>query len=323
MFEALSSFSFGGYGFWDILPFILIVLGALYIDLTSHKEDKPISIKNASIWSCVWILVSLGFAGFIGAVHGTEKASLYLSGYFLEKSLSVDNLFVFMAIFASFGIKDKFQHRVLYFGILGAIVLRFLFIAFGTGLAMMSDYVLLLFGGIVLYSAYAMWRESNNDKEDDIDYTQHVVVKWFGKIWPVHTKLDGHNFFTVQNGIKMITPLFLCLGVIEVSDVMFAFDSVPAVISITQDPYLVYTSNIFAILGLRSMFFLLSAAKQYLCHLEKGVIGILVFVGFKMIAGFFGYHVSPNVSLTIVLGGLALSMIASFIFPENKEVQTA
>jgi tellurite resistance protein TerC len=223
-----------------------------------------------------------------------------------------------MAIFSSFAIKEKYQHRVLYFGILSAIILRFLFIGFGTGLAMMSEYVLLFFGLIVLYSAYAMLVDSTKDKDDDIDYTKHFMVRWIGKIFPVYPSVDNHNFFTVQNGVRMATPLFLCLGVIEVSDVLFAFDSVPAVISITQDPFLVYTSNIFAILGLRSMYFVLAAAKNVLCHLEKAVIGILVFIGLKMMAGFCGIHISAVISLAVVLGGLTLGIVASYIFPEKE-----
>lgn len=310
---------FSGYSLWEIIPFLVIVFGALWIDLKAHKDDAPISMKNASIWSAIWVAVSLGFAAFIWNGHGAEKASLFLSGYLLEKSLSVDNLFVFMAIFASFKIKDIFQHRILYFGIIGALILRFLFIGFGTGLAMMSHWVLLAFGILVLYSAYAMWKGSNDDGKDDIDYTQNWAVKWVNKFFPVYPSVDNHNFFTVQNGVRMVTPLFLCLVAVEVSDVMFAFDSVPAVIAITQDPFLVYTSNIFAILGLRSMYFLLAAAKRYLCHLETAVIGILVFIGGKMIASFAGFHISPNISLVVVLLSLIAGVGGSMLFPEREE----
>lgn len=309
----------GGFSMWEVIPFVVIVLGALWIDLKSHKADEPISLKNASIWSAIWVGVSLAFAGFIFVNHGSEKSSLFLSGYLLEKSLSVDNLFVFMAIFASFSIKDKFQHRILYFGIIGALLLRFLFIGFGTGLAMMSEYVLLAFGFIVLWSAYAMWKGSNGDDSDDVDYTHHWALKYVSKVWPCYHKIDNHDFFTVKNGVRMVTPLFLCLVVVEISDVVFAFDSVPAVIAITKDPFLVYTSNIFAILGLRSMFFLLVAAKQYICHLEKAVICILVFIGSKMIASFAGYHITANTSLLVVLVALVLGIAASFIWPEKED----
>jgi tellurite resistance protein TerC len=311
--------SLGGYSLWEIFPFMAIVLGALWVDLKAHNADKPVSIKNAIVWSSIWVTISLGFAGFIGLVHGSEKASLFLSGYLLEKSLSVDNLFVFMAIFASFGIKQAYQHRILYFGIIGALVLRFLFIGFGTGLAMLSPYVLLIFGLIVLWSAYAMWKGSNDDDKEEVDYTKHWAVRFANKFWPTYPKVENHNFFTVQNGVKMITPLFLALCVVEISDVVFAFDSVPAVIAITQDPFLVYTSNIFAILGLRSMYFVLEAANKYLVHLEKAVIAILVFIGGKMIVSFAGFHISANASLAIVLGALALGIIASFVLPKKEE----
>jgi tellurite resistance protein TerC len=248
------------------------------------------------------------------------RTSLFLSGYFLEKSLSVDNLFVFMAIFASFKVADIYQHRVLYFGIIGAIILRFVFIALGTSLLFLGKWVLVAFALFVLWSAYAMWKNSNGDDGDDEDYTNHWSVKYTSKLLPVWTKLDGHNFFTLQNGKRYITPLFLCLVCMEVADVMFAFDSVPAVITITQDPFLVYASNIFAILGLRSMYFMLASAKRFLCHLEKSVIVILGFIGIKMLLDVSGvFHISPNVSLLVVLGLLTVGVLSSLVFPEKAE----
>lgn len=323
----------------EVLGFVTIVALALGIDLKSHKEDKPITTKNALLWSCVWVAVSLAFAGYIGLTHGSEDASMFLSGYFLEKSLSVDNLFVFMAIFASFGISDKYQHRILYYGIFGAIVLRIIFVGFGAALAALSHWVLVGFGLIVLYSAYAMWK-GKEDKE--VDYSKHAVIQYTTKFFTfewtkylvgkknaakisdkfkfgVHPAIDNHDFFTKKNGVWMMTPLFLCLVVVELSDVIFAVDSVPAVIAITQDQFLVITSNIFAILGLRSLYFLLADAKQCLCHLEKAVIAILGFIGIKMIATVAGFHISPNISLGIVLGTLTLGVAASFLFPEKAE----
>ena len=310
-----------GYSPWEVIPFIVIVFGALWIDLRAHNKDEPVSLKNAATWSLIWVAVSVGFSFYIYRNHGLEKAVLFLSGYLLEKSLSVDNLFVFMAIFASFGIKDEFQHRILYFGIIGALILRFVFVAAGASLLLLGKWVLLAFGLLVLWSAWQMFKSSREDKDEIEDYTDHWSVRIAKKFFRVHPFRSGHSFFTTKEDKLHVTPLFLCLVAVEVSDVMFAFDSVPAVIAITQEPFLVYTSNIFAILGLRSMYFLLSAAKRYLCHLEKAVICILFFIGVKMIAGFFGFHISANISLLIVLLGLTAGVIASVVFPEEAELQ--
>lgn len=324
MFEQICNSALQGYSPWEVIPFLVIVFFALWIDLYAHKKDEPVSLKNATIWSIVWVLVSLSFAAFIFKQHGSEKASLFLSGYLLEKSLSVDNLFVFMAIFASFSIKDALQHRILYFGILGAIVLRFVFIAAGTSLLLLGKWVLAVFGIFVLYSAWQMYKSSDSEKDEIDDYTDHWSVRIAKNIFRVHPHKDGHNFFTTIDNKLHVTPLFLCLIAVEISDVMFAFDSVPAVIAITQDPFLVYTSNIFAILGLRSMYFLLSAAKRYLCYLEKAVIAILVFIGVKMLLSFsesyHGFHISANASLAVVMTFLLLGLVISVLFPE-KEIE--
>lgn len=321
MYEQICNTVLKGYSPWEVIPFIVIVFGALWIDLYAHKKDEPVSLKNAVAWSIIWVLVSIGFAGYIYQNHGTEKASLFLSGYLLEKSLSVDNLFVFMAIFASFAVKDEYQHRILYFGILGALVLRFIFVAAGTSLLLFGEWVLLLFGALVLWSAWQMYKSGGDAGEEIEDYTDHWSVRIAKKFFRVHPHRVGHKFFTSQNSQLHVTPLFLCLVAVEISDVMFAFDSVPAVIAITQEPFLVYTSNIFAILGLRSMYFLLAAAKRYLCHLEKAVIGILVFIGVKMIVGFFGFHISPNISLVVVLLALTIGVVASIVYPEPEEME--
>jgi len=323
MFDQICNTALKGYSPWEVIPFLIIVFVALAIDLKAHGKDEPVSLKNATVWSIIWVMVSFGFAAFIMKEHGTEKASLFLSGYLLEKSLSVDNLFVFMAIFASFGIKDEYQHRILYFGILGAIVLRFLFVAAGTSLLLLGEWVLAVFGIFVLWSAWKMYSAGGNDDDEIEDYTDHWSVRMTKNFFPIHPHRVGHNFFTTKDAKLHATPLFLCLVAVEISDVMFAFDSVPAVIAITQEPFLVYTSNIFAILGLRSMYFLLAAAKRYLCHLEKAVIAILVFIGIKMLLGvsesLHGIHISANASLVVVMGLLTLGMASSVIFPEKSK----
>lgn len=328
------------YSGWHLVVFLLGVVICLWVDLHAHKADKPISMRNALIWSLLWISLAMLFAIYVGVSHGVGDASLFLSGYFLEKSLSVDNLFVMMAIFSSFAVKDAYQHRVLYYGIIGALVLRMVFIAAGTSLIeLLGVYAMTAFGLFVLWSAWKMWQQSSAEEQEIVDYSKHWAVSFTRKFLPVHNQMDGHKFFIkVPNEAgKLIwkaTPLFLCLIVIEMSDVMFAFDSVPAVIAITQDPFLVYTSNIFAILGLRSLYFLLAGAKKYLCHLEKSVIIILIYIGLKMLlqasemTSFEGLrhfaekvHPSPLVSLFVVLGLLVAGIVASIIWPEKREQQ--
>ncbi|MDR2727080.1 MAG: TerC/Alx family metal homeostasis membrane protein, partial [Deltaproteobacteria bacterium] len=218
-----------------------------------------------------------------------------------------------------------YQHRVLYYGILGALVLRLVFVSVGTSvLALFGAYALAGFGLFVLWSAWKMWQQMGEDTEEIEDYTNHWAVSLTRRFLPVHNRLEGHDFFTrVQEGGKSVqkaTPLLLCLVVVEFSDVMFAFDSVPAVIAITRDPFLVYTSNIFAILGLRSLYFLLAAAKRYLRHLEKAVIAILVYIGLKMLLDVAGViHLSPMLSLCVVLGFLAAGVAASLLLPGRSE----
>lgn len=314
----------------ELFVFIGLVVGCLWVDLHAHKTDEPITARNAAIWSLIWVALAFGFAGYIGITFNAEQAQLFIAGYLLEKSLSIDNLFVIMAIFGSFSIKDEMQHRVLYYGIIGAMIMRLIFVAAGSSLvAMFGPYALASFGIFVIWTAWKMWQAQGNAHVEVEDYSTHWSVRWTQKFMPVHPHLAGNNFFIKDpvetNGVSKLvwkaTPLFLCLVVVEISDVMFAFDSVPAILAITPDPFLVYTSNIFAILGLRSMYFLLAAAKRYLRHLEKAVIVILAFIGFKMLLDVAGVvHVKPMISLSVVVLLLALGVLASFI-PEKQKAE--
>ena len=311
----------------SVAIFLVAIFLFLIIDLKTHKEDEPITLKNAAIWSAIWVGVGIGFAGYVYYHWGLEYMSLYLAGYFLEKSLAVDNLFVFMAIFSSFSVAEKYWHRILYYGILGAIILRFIFIAAGTSLLFLGEWVLGAFGIFVLWTAWKMWENMRAGEQEITDYTNHWSVRYTKRFIPVYPRVESHDFFSKQGGVWQATPLFLCLVCIEVADVMFAFDSVPAIIAITQVPFLVYTSNIFAILGLRSLFFLLAAAKRILIHLEKAVIAILAYIGIKMLLMVFNVvHVPAMVSLGVVLGGLAIGVLASLLFPgktaESPEPET-
>ena len=319
-----------------VVIFVVVVFASLFLDLYAHKKDEDITLKSACAWTIFWILLSVAFGLYLYFHHSAEMASLFFTGYVLEKVLSVDNLFVIMAIFSWFSVPEKYRHRVLYWGVLGAIVFRGIFVAIGTELLSFGPYMELVFAALVGYTAVMMLKK-RSETEEIKDYSNHIAVRMVRKIFPVWPRIKGHDFFVKSSWaeeesrkeiIKLdglgrkaayaVTPLFVCLAVIEVSDVMFAFDSVPAVLAITPDPFIVYTSNIFAILGLRSMFFLLAAAKRYLRHLEKSVIAILAFIGIKMLLDVTGViHLPAMISLSVVVGFLALGILASFL-PEKK-----
>lgn len=326
-----------GFPIETIIVFFGVIALSVYLDLFAHRNSKEISVKDAALWSIFWIGLALCFYVYLWVRFDAEWADLYLAGYVLEKSLSIDNLMVFVAIFASFGITGKLQHRILYWGIIGALIFRGLFVGIGTWLFALAPWVGFFFAAFVIWSAWKMLK-SGNDEEEIEDYSNHWSVHLTGKLMPIYTKLFGERFFvkhsemnaeqiasTTRQGLKYVTPAFLCLMAIETSDVAFAFDSVPAVIAVTQEPLLVYASMIFAILGLRSLYFILVALTKYLVHLEKAVIVLLFFIAAKIVLQSFnhwidtGFHISPNTSLFIVLGVLAIGVIASFIFPEKEE----
>ena len=328
-----------GFPLETIVVFFGVVALSVYLDLFAHKKSTEISLADAARWSIFWVALALAFYAYLWWHFGKNWADLYLAGYALEKSLSVDNLMVFMAIFASFSIRGILQHRILYYGIIGALVFRAIFVVIGAGLFQASPWVGFVFAAFVIWSAVKMLQSSGDDDDEIEDYSNHWSVRLTGKLMPVYTRLHLNHFFvrhheldqladntaaTTRRGLLYATPAFLCLMAIETSDIAFAFDSVPAVIAITQEPLLVYASMIFAILGLRSLYFVLAALTKYLCHLEKAVICLLFFIGGKMILQSYnhaiadtGIHISPGVSLTVVLGLLFLGIAASFVFPEK------
>ncbi|VWD11092.1 tellurium resistance protein TerC [Burkholderia lata] len=324
--------------------FVGLALAALLLDMVTHRDDKPITLARASIWSIFWVVISLAFAGFLYVQHGAEVASLFLTGYALEKVLSVDNLFVFMAIFAWFKVPDGLRHRILHWGIIGAIVFRGVFVVIGTGLLAFGPWVEIVFALIVAWTAVMMLKGGDDDDEAK-DYSQHLACRFAKKLFPVWPRLHGHNFFVSRKkleaevrtaerdmslaakGSLFATPLFLCLVVIEVSDVLFAFDSVPAVIAVSREPLIVYSAMLFAILGLRTLYFVLEALKRYVVHLEKSVVVLLFFIAAKLGLNatdhlfHHGISISPNTSLLIVLVVLAIGILASVIFPNKEETQ--
>lgn len=325
-----------------IAVFVGLAIIALAIDLLTHNKDKPVTLANASMWSIFWVMISMAFAGYLYAVHGPETASLFVTGYALEKVLSVDNLFVFMAIFAWFKIPDGLRHRVLYWGIIGAIVFRGIFVAIGTGLLAFGPWVEIIFAAIVAWTAVMMLRAGGDD-EEEVDYSQHIAYRYGSKMFPAWPKLHGHDFFVkrsvlqeelkkpenksmtlAQKGMWFSTPLFLCVVVVEISDILFAFDSVPAVIAVSKEPLIVYSAMMFAILGLRTMYFVLEALKRFLVHLEKSVIALLFFIAGKLALNatnhlfHHGYSIDPNTSLAVVMVVLALGIAASVLFPGDE-----
>ncbi|MDR2187666.1 MAG: TerC/Alx family metal homeostasis membrane protein [Azonexus sp.] len=328
-----------GFPIETIVIFFAVIAASVYLDLVAHRNATEISVGNATKWFIFWIVLALLFYVYLWLRFSKGWADLYLTGFVLEKSLSVDNLMVFMAIFASFGIKGGLQHRILYWGILGALVFRAIFVAIGTSLFLASPYIGFLFAAFVIWSAVKML-QSGSEGEEIEDYSDHWSVRLTRKLMPIYTRLHQQRFImrhdeiiaqdalnaVTRNGVRYATPALLCLMAIETSDIAFAFDSVPAVIAVTQEPLLVYAAMIFAILGLRSLYFVLAALTKYLVHLEKAVICLLFFIGAKMALqswnhtiGDTGFDLSPGTSLLIVLGVLAAGVVASLIFPEKPE----
>lgn len=326
-----------------VAVFVALSIIALLIDLFAHRSDKPISLKSATLWSIFWVAISLGFAVFLYIHHNTEIATLFITGYALEKVLSVDNLFVIMAIFAWFKIPEIYRHRILYLGVIGAIVFRGIFVAIGTQLLALGPWVEMIFAIIVAFTAIMMLK--NKDSEDEMkDYSDHLANRLVRKVFPVFPRIVGHRLFlsskvvaeelkkpensqlkiTVKKGAIYATPLLLCVAVIELSDLMFAFDSVPAIIAVSREPLIVYSAMMFAILGLRTLYFVLEALRKYLVHLEKSVIFLLFFVAFKLGLNAanhlwdIGFEIKPTWSLYVVLIALAIGILASFIFPKKE-----
>ena len=304
--------------------FMVFVVVMLMLDLfVFHKKDKVVSVKEAAIWTGIWVSLAMGFAVlvyFFGdwmmppaegmtdlAAYRKEMMEEFLAGYFLEESLSIDNIFVMIMIFVSFGIKHEYYHRVLFWGIFGAIVLRFIFIFALGALVTEFSWLLAIFGAILIYSGIKMFLDKGDEQ---VDTENHPVVKFASKHFPVTRESHGHDFFHLGK----MTPLFLVLLVIEFSDIIFAVDSIPAVFSVTKNPVIVYTSNIFAIMGLRSLFFLLSDVADRFWLLHYGLGALLTFIGVKMIGGeFFGWHIPTLASLAVIIGILVVSVMLSVL----------
>ena len=298
------------------LGFNLSVLLLLALDLgLFHRKDSVVTPKQAGIWTVVWITLSLLFCGGLWYTgFWTQAESLqWVTAYVIEYSLSVDNLFVFLMVFAYFRVAPEHQHRVLFWGIMGAFVMRAVLILAGTALVSRFHWLIYLFGAFLVFTAVKM---AFSKDEEDADPEQQFVVRLARRLLPVAQAGQGSRFFVQEDGRRKVTPLFLVLLVVEATDLLFALDSIPAVLGISQDPFIVYTSNVCAILGLRSLFFVVASLMDKFHFLKMGLAAILGFVGMKMLITFFDIHVPISLSLAVIGGVLLASILASVIWPK-------
>ena len=303
---------------WAWILFYVLVLVILVIDLKSFgkKGQHEVSVSEALKMTAVWIGVSLIFCGGIWLYEGDEKAMEFLAGYLIEKSLSMDNLFVFLMLFSFFGVQRKYQHEVLFWGIFGALVLRSIFIFAGTAIINQFEWILGVFGVFLIYTGIKMF---GHQDDENVDPSKNIFVKLFKKFFPVTDQMHDDKFFITENGKRLATPLFIALLVIETTDVAFAVDSIPAVFSVSRDPFIVLTSNVFAILGLRALYFALAAVAKYFTYLKYGLGIILSFVGIKMLLEVIWHIEVPTpLSLVFIFGILVLSMGLSYIISKHQ-----
>lgn len=324
---------------WLIVTFAIAVLIMLIIDLgIFNKKSHVVSNKEAVIWSSVWISLAMLFSGLVYYYAGSSKFYEFQSAYWIEKALSVDNLFVFILVFKFFDVANENKHKVLFWGIVGALVLRAIFIFSGAFLIELTylnkilnifgvegfkyniNIIMTLFGLFLVYAGIKSW--SAGDEEDNEDYNDTRGAKLIRRFFRVSDQYSGDKFFTIENGIKLATPLLVVVAVIEFTDLLFAVDSIPAIFAISNDPFILYTSNIFAILGLRALFFLLDNFIHLFSKLTYGLAFILSFIGIKMIISPF-YHIESVYSLMVIGGILVLSVIASIMFPNKEEDELA
>ncbi|RZK63747.1 MAG: hypothetical protein EOO95_12765 [Pedobacter sp.] len=318
-----------------IAGFAVVVVIMLIIDLgLFNKKSHTISNKEAITWSIVWISLSMIFSGAVYYELGFDKFTQFQSAYWIEKALSVDNLFVFILVFRFFDVANENKHKVLFWGIIGALVLRAIFIFSGAffieltylnkilslfgvaGFKYDINIIMTLFGLFLVYAGIKSW--SADDDNDDEDYNNTRGARLVRKFFRVSDKYDGDKFFTMENGVKLATPLLVVVAVIEFTDLLFAVDSIPAIFAISKDPFILYTSNIFAILGLRALFFLLDNFIHLFSKLKYGLAIILSFIGIKMIIAPF-FHIDSVYSLIVIGGVLIISVILSVVFPEKEE----
>lgn len=296
------------------ISFNVFVLFMLALDLgVFHRKSKEVKIKEALLWTCLWISLAFIFNVLVYYQFGEEKAFEFFTGYLIEKSLSVDNIFVIILIFSYFNVPSAYQHKVLFWGILGALVLRVIFILAGVELIHKFHWVIYIFGAFLVYTGIRITTQG----DIKIDPDKNLLVRMVRKIFPVTSAFEGDQFFVRREGTLWATPLFLVVIVIEATDLVFAVDSIPAILSISDDAFIVYTSNVFAILGLRSLYFAVAGIEKYFIYLKYGLSAILIFVGLKMCIADF-YKVPIEISLAFIVLTLAMSVLASLAMQKKE-----
>ena len=281
-----------------------LVVGMLAVDLFAHRRAHVITVREAAVWSALWVAVGIGFGAWVWWAHGAELGQQYFAGYLIEKSLAVDNVFVWAIIFTFFAVPREYQHRVLFLGVLGALVLRGLFIAGGAALIGSFGWVLYLFAAFLLWTGYRMLRQ----RDEHIDLEQSRTLRLFRRFVPMTDAYHGQRFVVRRGGVLLATPLLAVLVLVEVTDVVFAVDSIPAIFAVTDEPFLVFTANAFAILGLRAMYFLLADLIHRFVYLKAGLALVLMWVGVKMLLKIDVYYIPTTVSLAVVATIIGVSV---------------
>ena len=305
---------------WLWIGFNVFVLGMLALDLgVFHRKAHIVTVKESIAWTVVWVtlalLFNLGVAHYMGDAKGLE----FFTGYVIEKSLSVDNVFVFALLFSYFAVPPLHQHKVLFWGILGALIMRAIMIFLGAALIERFAWIIYVFGAFLILTGIKMIVK----REEEIHPERNPLVRWFKKLMPVTNDYRGDKFFVRENGVRMATPLFVVLLLVEFSDLIFAVDSIPAIFAVTRDPFIVYTSNVFAILGLRSLYFALAGVMDKFHYLKIGLGVVLSFVGVKMLLGHTAWKIDTHISLGVIVTVLAASIIVSLLRPKKVVLKTA
>jgi tellurite resistance protein TerC len=307
----------GAESVWLWVGFTIFVLGMLALDLgVFHRSAHAVSLKEAGIWSAVWITLALVFNAILYVFRGPEVGLQFLTGYLIEKSLSVDNIFVFVLIFSYFSVPAMYQHRVLFWGIFGALVMRAVLIATGAALIERFHWIIYIFGAFLVFTGIRMAFHKNEELHPD----DNPVVRLFKRFMPVTKEYHGQSFFVRQAGKLAATPLFVVLLLVESTDLVFALDSIPAIFAITTDPFIVYTSNVFAILGLRALYFLLAGVMDKFRYLKIGLSIVLVFVGAKMLAEAIHIEIDIRLSLGVIAAVITGSVLAS-LWKSSREAK--
>ncbi len=299
--------------FWAWAAVLAVIGAMLVVDLVAHRQAHVVSVREAAVWSAIWVSLGLAFGGVVWWAYGAEAGGEYYAGYLIEKSLAVDNVFVFALTFTYFAVPRHYQHRVLFYGVLGALVFRAIFIAGGAVLIESFSWVLYLFGAFLVFTGWKMFRH----RHQEADPSRSLILRLIRKAIPSTDQYHGQRFWVKQGGAWVATPLFIVLVLVETTDVVFAVDSIPAIFAVTQETFLVFTSNAFAILGLRAMYFLLADLVDRFVHLTAGLAAILVFVGIKMLL-LDVYKIPIWLSLTVIAATLTIAVVASLRATRNQ-----